>query len=142
MFRTKEGALFLRDTAAIYKDLQENKRVTIFNFTKKVPPQTCFNYSANRKSNDSLLNSLTFKLIYIRFKVPYDDMYRYETFGYIFEKKEEESDPTQTVYRWESLTDLEKMNLINSHYEFIANEKDEDEKKDINEFLIDFKDNS
>ena len=76
--------------------------------TTEIPP----NYS---------LDDLKHALLYIKFKVPYDKVHRFETYGFIKKKFSEGTNSNKKFYFWEDI-DVDTTNtLIKEHIETVQN---------------------
>lgn len=71
------------------------------------------------------LDNLRYAILLARFKVPYDNKYRYDAFAYYLQKEKNlssQKDETEWTYAWKVL-DTEKTNSLLKRYKKIASDK-------------------
>lgn len=68
--------------------------------------------------NNYKIENLLYSLLFIKFWVPYDDKYRYESFGFIMKK--DISEKNKKELKWQDIDINSKNNLINNYFEASA----------------------
>lgn len=98
-YHSKNGIIFQRLMDSVYLD--EKKRSTL-DFERKFLSDSGRKIES-RKPLEGVysIENLRILLLFIRFKVPYDDSFSYEEKAYIKEVKEKK--PSSTSYNWEEL---------------------------------------
>ena len=107
--------IFTPRDSAYYESESSEDKVTTINFEKKLLKDT-----ARTVIIDSVLpqkytiDDLLYCLIYIRFKIPYDEKYNYEYFGFI---KKDKLDSTQNdQYLWQDITVNDTLKLMSEYF--------------------------
>lgn len=95
----------------------------------KLPHDTSFAVQTASRKPDERIDKLRYNLIFIRYKVPFDDVYRYEVFGYNLKRRSSGEKPTS--YEWQLMASSETTGLIKPFTKSLKNEK-------VKNFLADY----
>ena len=107
VFQKENHSLYFRDmTGPLY--VEGEPRSTI-DYDTKILKDTCKSFgSTGQIGSDYSIEDLNYILVILRFWVPYDTKYRFETFGYSIQKREK--------YHAQELSSDDKNILIKRHY--------------------------
>jgi hypothetical protein len=81
---------------------------------------------------DYRIENLLYSLLFIKFWVPYDDRYRYESFGFLLKQNVGEKNKHKLV--WQDIDINDKNNLINNYFLSNAHKTD----KRVENFFKDY----
>lgn len=117
----------------IYMD--EVKRSSL-DFKTKILPGTLYKIESRRPLTAKYsIENLKYLLLFVRFKVPYDNKFRYEECAYI--KKVEKPKSDSTSYLWQRLNDEDTKKCISEYLRDIERTKTPEFKK-VKTFLADY----
>ena len=98
---------FVNDLRAFYKEFGEE--VNSLDFETKIWKNANKNFITKFEApRDYSIDVLKNLLIYVRFKVPYDEIYQYEVFGFALKRVEEN-------FAWQYISKEHQKNLVNRH---------------------------
>ena len=108
----RDGGLDFNTVVSTYYESEE--RITTINFETKILRDTKATLTSESPypegyGPDSLQNCLLF----VKFKVPYDMKYRYETFGFILKKSIK--DKAEKTYIWQPISSTDTRSLVQQY---------------------------
>jgi hypothetical protein len=114
--------LFEHEMGSIYKD---DEAKTIFNFETKIFRDGYKTLeSRSRIERNDARGRLSHQLLYVRFKIPFENAYFYEAFAFSLERDKSKLESDENAYFWQE-TDTEFRNkLIIGHLKSLRNSKE------------------
>jgi len=132
---SENKVLFVNEMGTFYKG---DEAKTTLNFETKIFREgyKTIEYKSKIDRNDQR-GRLTHQLIYIRFKIPFEDKHDYEVFAFILKRDDQKKESDENAYVWQE-TDVElRDKLISGHLKSLRNSKDDMANK-IKAFLSDY----
>lgn len=131
----KIGLSFASDWTYIYKD-KDTENIDILDYNKKIPSKSATKFGIDNHMPEKILNKIKYQLIFIRHKVPYNKSFDYESSAFAWEVKKQDKDKTTNEYRWETLPNSKRDELLEKFFnsEIIGLKKE----KKIIEFFKDY----
>jgi len=123
LFKKGNQTHWVLHDAAYY---ETSERTTVIDFE-----QSIFSRTLKKIANDSTTHpkgfefkNLSHGLLFVRFKVPYDEKYRYEKYGFVLKPDPDRKD--EKSFKWQMLDSITTNNLTDAYFISLGKKLDKD----------------